>query len=515
MIELIKNYKYDNRYEYVKTFSTRIEQNTYFNTLSSIVIDTNEYVRDNEVFDIEKEYDYLLNEGVNYVIFNNGYRDIYAFITTKEYISQNITRITFEVDVFQTYMFNFSVGKSFVERKVCSLGEICDYDEGIEIGHHIIESDTKVIDKSYTLFAMFNGFKDFYVNKDKTDFKEFPLSDLKRKGTTIDGVQYPISLFALDNEYDIETFYSYLLDHPSLTGIIAIPNCSYTKDNFYIPMVKLEGDNIIKTGIGVQNLVTNITSVNVSGSGVSVPMGTITDMFPYTYYIITDGEVEPLIIEPQYTNGSISVNGKFALSHTPVERYYPTYYKGSTNGSIYNLTNNAVMMLPVGTNAGIETLTANANQFEQNKKSMYANILTGAFVATMGIASGGVGLAVGTMTGVSTLTSSYTTIKDNIARNKDLELTPSSIRSYGTPSTRKAFNTNSVRVVKYTIEDKYKTRLNNYIDRYGNKFNNYATINLKSYVGYIKFNGADVDGAIDSIYINKIIDVLERGVYIE
>lgn len=515
MIELVKRYKYDNRYEYIKTFTSRANQISYFNSLDRIVIEDTNYVRDNEVFDIEMKYDELINEGVNYIIFDNGYRDIFAFITTKEYISEKITRITFEIDAFQTYMFDISLGKSFVERKVCSLGEICDYDEGIEIGQHIIESDVKVIDKTYTLFAMFNGFKDFYVNKDKTDFKEFPLSDKTRKGTTIDGVQYPISLFALDNEYDTETFYSYLLDHPSLIGIIAIPNCTYNKDNFYIPMVKLEGENIIKTGIGVQNLVTTVSSVNVSGGGVSVPKNTITDMFPYTYYLLTDGEVEPLVIEPQYTNGNISVNGKFALSHTPVERYYPSYYKGSTNGAIYNLTNSAVMMLPVGTNGGIETLTANANQFEQNKKSMYANILAGAFVATAGIASGGVGLAVGTMTGVSTLTSAYTTIKDNIARNKDLELTPSSIRSYGTPSTRSAFNTNSVRVVKYTIEDKYKNRLNNYIDRYGNKFNNYATIDLKSYSGYIKFNGADVDGAIDSIYINKIIDVLERGVYIE
>lgn len=515
MIRLFKNFKYDNRYEYVKTFNSVVEQNNFFDTFHSIIIDTEEYVRDNEVFDIEIDYDYLMNEGVNYISFNNGYRNIFAFITTKEYISKKITRITFEVDVFQTYLFNFSLGKSFVERKVCSLNEICDYDEGIEIGQHIIESDTKVIDKSYTLFAMYSGFKDFYVNKEKNDFKEFPLSATDRQGTKIDGVQYPMSLFALDNDYDQEIFYSHLLDHPALVGIIAMPNCSYTKANFYIPMVKIEGDTIIKTGIGVQNLVTNITSNTIGSGSVSVPKGTITDMYPYTYYAITDGETEPLILYPQYTNGSVSVQGKVALSHTPVERYFPSYYKGSTNGSIYNITNSSVMMLPVGANGGIETLTANANQFEQQKKSMYANVLMGVVATGVGVATGGVGLAVGATMGAQTMLSSYNTIKENIARNTDLELTPTSIKSYGTPSTRKAFNTNSVRVVKYTIQDKYKNRLNNYIDRYGNKFNNYATINLRNYKGYIKFNGADVDGAIDSIYINKIIDVLERGVYIE
>ena len=60
-----------------------------------------------------------------------------------------------------------------------------------------------------------------------------------------------------------------------------------------------------------------------------------------------------------------------------------------------------------------------------------------------------------------------------------------------------------------------KNKVNNFVARYGNKYNNYAEIDLKSYKGYVKFISPDIDSSIDNIYINKIISILERGVFIE
>ena len=60
-----------------------------------------------------------------------------------------------------------------------------------------------------------------------------------------------------------------------------------------------------------------------------------------------------------------------------------------------------------------------------------------------------------------------------------------------------------------------KNKVNNFVARYGNKYNNYAEIDLKNYKGYVKFISPDIDSSIDNIYINKIISILERGVFIE
>lgn len=200
MIELIKNYKYDNRYEYIKMFNTKAEQTTYFNSLSSIVIEDTNYERDNEVFDIDIPYDQLVNDGVNYLIFDNGYREVFAFIITKEYISQRVSRITFEVDVFQTYMFNFDMKKSFIERKNCNINEITDFDEGLSLGEHIIDSENVVFQKDSIYFAMFNGFKEqeliFNDTGKLVSSVDIPYATAKPQ-TTIDNILYPIYFMRL------------------------------------------------------------------------------------------------------------------------------------------------------------------------------------------------------------------------------------------------------------------------------------------------------------------------------
>ena len=60
-----------------------------------------------------------------------------------------------------------------------------------------------------------------------------------------------------------------------------------------------------------------------------------------------------------------------------------------------------------------------------------------------------------------------------------------------------------------------KNKINNYIERYGNKYNNYATINIREYKGYIKYVSPKVESEIDNMYLQKIINILERGVYCE
>jgi hypothetical protein len=186
-------------------------------------------------------------------------------------------------------------------------------------------------------------------------------------------------------------------------------------------------------------------------------------------------------------------------------------------------------MLPTGKNAGMETIIANANQIQQQRTSMINNVLmTGVNIMGMGtinqmnaasLNSSGYDLTSNTIqfgvNSLNTLVSTVNGVKENMARLKDIELTPSSIASYGTPSSRNQFGNFTVRLIKYTIQEKYKERIRNFISRYGNKYNNYTTINLKNYKGFIKFNSPDIDSKIDNIYINKIREILERGVYIE
>ena len=205
MIKLIKSFKYDNNYDYIKTFNSKTEQNNYFNGLPCIIISDDNYIKEHiNSFKIPYNYDYLVSEGVNYIIFNNGYKDIYAFIYEKEYISEEVTKINYEVDVIQTFMFDFIIDKSFIERKVCTIDEISDFDEGINIGEHIMTSEVLTLEKDYEYFAMFNGIKEqelvFENNKIKNVIS-IPSPTMK-PSTDIDGIPYPIYFMKLHEEYE-------------------------------------------------------------------------------------------------------------------------------------------------------------------------------------------------------------------------------------------------------------------------------------------------------------------------
>ena len=205
MIKLIKSFKYDNNYDYIKTFNTKTEQNNYFNSLPCITISDENYIKEHiNSFKVPYSYDYLVNEGVNYIIFNNGYKDIYAFIYEKEYISEEVTKINYDVDVIQTYMFDFTIDKSFIERKVCSINEISDFDEGINIGEHIMEREVLTLEKDYEYFAMFNGIKEqeiLFENNKIKNVISIPSPTMK-PSTDIDGIPYPIYFMKLLSEYE-------------------------------------------------------------------------------------------------------------------------------------------------------------------------------------------------------------------------------------------------------------------------------------------------------------------------
>lgn len=302
-----------------------------------------------------------------------------------------------------------------------------------------------------------------------------------------------------------------LSDHPSLVGIVRFPNCSYTTDEVPIPLVIKDTEGKFLSLRQMVDMATSIKGADKTSSPISIPKSKITDFYPYTYYVLTDGESEPLIMYPQYMPSSLTIKGKFALSHQPIERYYPVGYKGDNEGTVYNITNLNQMMLPTATNEGISYMNANANTIMQNRKSQ----VTGNMLNGIGALASAITNPMTIGYGVQTVINGINSIKETDARNKDSMLTPNTISSFGTPSTRKAFNTDNVRLLRYSVKDNVKQKINNFIKRYGNKYNNYATIDLKTYKGYVKFISPDIDSKIDNVYINKLQQILERGIYIE
>lgn len=213
MLRLYKNHNYDSTYEYIKMFKNENEQNNYFNNLEYEEIEKDYYIRTNtNKFTIDKSIEELEVEEFNYISYSNEGKIYYCFINNLEYNSQFRTNIIFEVDVIQTFMFDFTIDKSFIERKVCSINEVSDFDEGLNIGEHILESEQIIFNKDSEYFAMFNGFKEqelIFNDKGKLiSVADIPYATAKPQ-TIIDGILYPLYFMKLK---DTSTYQHPLLD---------------------------------------------------------------------------------------------------------------------------------------------------------------------------------------------------------------------------------------------------------------------------------------------------------------
>lgn len=119
-IRLIKNCPLDKTYDHTIYFESEADQIAYFkNTLEGIPFTKQSYQRyDRGVLHIQEKAENLYE--CNYLMFQNtafGNKWFYAFVTSIEYVNNVSSRVTYEIDVMQTWFFAYTIGDSFVERE--------------------------------------------------------------------------------------------------------------------------------------------------------------------------------------------------------------------------------------------------------------------------------------------------------------------------------------------------------------------------------------------------------------
>ena len=121
---ILKNVPLDTTYDHTLWFDTAAEQAQYFSGLAKYRLSYQNgtaltYVRVNRgTIKVPFKADALYD--CNYIMFrNNGFGDkwFYAFIRSVEYVNNTTAEIAFELDVMQTWHFDYSIDQCFVERE--------------------------------------------------------------------------------------------------------------------------------------------------------------------------------------------------------------------------------------------------------------------------------------------------------------------------------------------------------------------------------------------------------------
>lgn len=115
---LLRNVPLDSTYKHTIYFSSVGAQNAYFSTKVKYTLTAYTYQRPTRVMRVGVEADNLYD--CNYVMFQNtsfGNKWFYAFISNINYLNNGTTELTLEMDIIQTWFFDYTVNPSYVLRQ--------------------------------------------------------------------------------------------------------------------------------------------------------------------------------------------------------------------------------------------------------------------------------------------------------------------------------------------------------------------------------------------------------------
>lgn len=146
IIRLLHNVPVEPSYNHTIYFDSEAKQTAYFITKQKRSFPKNTYQRHTRnTMKVAVLADEIYD--CNYLMFQNtayGNKWFYAFITSVEYVSNVSSLITYQIDVLQTWLFDFTLGQCFVERQHSTSDGYFEnlVPENLDLGDYTIEKTT-------------------------------------------------------------------------------------------------------------------------------------------------------------------------------------------------------------------------------------------------------------------------------------------------------------------------------------------------------------------------------------
>ena len=231
----------ENDYKHTIWFTSKEAQAEYFASKKVHEFLDLTYQRKDRVIKVPKMYDELL--GCNYVMYqNSSYSDkwFYAFITDIRYISEGMTEIEIETDVVQTWLKDYTVKPSFIEREHVSddtIG-INTYPEQVELGEYVCNQ--RINSQMLGAFNCIIVASTIDLSKYETGITEDSYPSLT--GTTVGGVYSGISYYEFQNEASLNLCLTNVSKAGKSDGIISV----FMGDSNFYESVEVDGKSYRK-----------------------------------------------------------------------------------------------------------------------------------------------------------------------------------------------------------------------------------------------------------------------------
>lgn len=474
----------------------------------------------------------------NYVMYQNSNftnKWFYGFITEIQYINPNTSWVYFELDVFQTWLFEMEFKDSFVERehtrRYNSQGKpiINTIDEGLNYGtEYQIVSDKRYSNYGNLLFILVTA-KDYLHKLPPNLVRPYP-ANLGNVPQGFFNYIFPISLdgyhswtYGGFNLMSWASFYDKLTTEPSYVGKVV----SLTLLDFLPLNVVIDEDNYDIVSIDNVSIYNARDDLGLTGSIIYLKTGAFSNgkincgdkyqdfpnyseskllMYPYSYTKVCDMKGNEFDIKNEYIESNMlqfDVIGSLAPQSKTA--YEVVDYKGNTN-LLSGIINNTVSSMAV-----IDDYTAAYLQGAQNSLLTSASVNAVSSLINVGsnLAIGNIGGAVGSGLG------GITEIMQLNAKLKDIDNHPSNLRNQGNNYNFDFANGYmGIRIIKYTVSAEYQKTLTDYFKMFGYKVNKVKIPNLhtRQNWNYVKTVDCTIHGNIPQNDLEKIRSLFNLGV---
>jgi len=315
-----------NDYKHTLYFDSPSSQTSYFKGKTVSYKQDFNYQRKDQFIRYPEDYDTLLSMGANYVMYKNTKYDnkyYYAFITDMKYYSDGVTDIYLQTDVMQTWLFDYEILPSFVEREHTDEDTIGGNitPEGVDTGEFITEKVTET--------GMFDN---LCIVVGTTLGPEMQMGGGHLVHGIYSGIDYYYASLTVEGANAINSFIkTYNGREDAIQTIFIAPTELVTGKSEPGPNLvtwlsgNFIGDNTIKPPFSKSFKVSR--PLTLDGH---TPRNNKLRCFPYTYYLLTNNQGSTAIIHPEFFNPDEDVTFKVVGSLTPGGsiRCVPENYKG-------------------------------------------------------------------------------------------------------------------------------------------------------------------------------------------
>lgn len=503
-IKLLRNVPLDPTYEHTIFFDNLSQQENYFNNYVYRTFDKQTYTRVNkgklrilgnctDYYNInylmfqnerfinnqgQKPTRYPVNDNSGVAYYTNA-KWFYAFVTSVEYVNEMTTEISFEIDVLQTWFFDYQLCECFVEREHTATDTLYGnlVEENLDIGDEYTINGSEEFDLSALNVIIFTLPKTSSEYPHGNEFK------------SIFNIMNPLHLASVDLSVDDLTLIRTALSNYTNDEIALVYECP-------AQLIPQRGSGSSADWTNVNPAVHTKQLEPPGAFGTYIPKNKKLFTAPYTQLLVSNGAGQTATYKwEDWAKAQDSNKYTFVITGTfttiPVAICYPTHYKNIAQAHDYGITMSNFPQC-CWVNDVFEAWWA------QNKNSF----VTGVLADIIGSASG-MGRAAASGASQTQLEGAATTaalsagisVAQAVAKVQDIKNAPPQLHGQTqTDSLNAGLRRFKYIFYKQTIKEEYAKIIDEYFTRYGYacKRNKVPNTNVRQRWTYTKTIGCTI-----------------------